>query len=326
VKNAARLLLVAFAAGLQAGARLQLLPAGEFRTIDGRGPFLLDAQAAQAIVADVRARQNRLVIDYEHQTLFAERNGQPAPAAGWFSQVEWVEGEGLYATDVQWTDRARALIEAGEYAYFSPVLTFDPKTRRPSRLMHGGITNTAAIDGMHPLALAANEAAARYAPEETPDVNPLLARLIAALGLAADTTEDQAAAALLALKARADAPVDPAQYVPVETFRATQAEVATLAARLNAQEVNDLVAPALADGRLLPAQEGWARELGKSNVAALKSYLETAQPIAALKGTQTGGKPPKSDRADGEHGLTAEQLVICKTMNIDPKDYAAQRA
>ena len=28
-----------------------------------------------------------LVIDYEHQTLFADKNGAPAPAAGWIKQL-----------------------------------------------------------------------------------------------------------------------------------------------------------------------------------------------------------------------------------------------
>ncbi len=62
-----------------------------------------------------------LPLDYEHQTLNSESNGQPAPAAGWATRFEWRPGAGLFALDVQWTDRARQMIEAGEYRYISPV-------------------------------------------------------------------------------------------------------------------------------------------------------------------------------------------------------------
>jgi len=85
---------------------------------------------------------------------------------------------------------------------------------------------------------------------------------------------------------------DPAKYAPVEVVQAMQTELSALRNAQLAAEVDGLVKPALADGRLLPAQESWARELGLSNLAALQSFLATAQPIAALKGTQTGGHEP----------------------------------
>lgn len=85
---------------------------------------------------------------------------------------------------------------------------------------------------------------------------------------------------------------DPAKFVDVTTMQALQAEVAALRGQINDKEVDQIVVAALASGQILPAQEAWARAHGKENLASLKAYLATAQPIAALTNTQTGGKPP----------------------------------
>ncbi|WP_438805125.1 phage protease [Sodalis sp. (in: enterobacteria)] len=61
----------------------------------------------------------------------ARGNGQPAPAAGWYSQLEWVEGLGLFAVDVEWTERARTLIAAGEYRFVSPLFQYDRQGNVP---------------------------------------------------------------------------------------------------------------------------------------------------------------------------------------------------
>lgn len=69
-----------------------------------------------------------------------------------------------------------------------------------------------------------------------------------------------------------------------------------------------------AKGKLLPAMEAWARDLGKSDLAALKTYIEKNPAIAALNGNQTGGIAP------GEQGdqLTGDALKITQMMGNDP--------
>jgi phage I-like protein len=91
------------------------------------------------------------VVDYEHQTLLAAQNGHPAPAAGWFSKLEWRES-GLFAIDVEWTERATQMIEGGEYKYISPVFAYDKKTGKVLRLLHAALTNNPALDGMDAVA------------------------------------------------------------------------------------------------------------------------------------------------------------------------------
>lgn len=314
--------------GAAAPAEIRLLPAGSFRSADGSGRpagiasgWLLDDAQAARLVAAAAARVSDYAIDYEHQTLLASENGQPAPAAGWFKQLEWRAGDGLYAVDVRWTERAAAMIAAGEYRYLSPVFSYHAKTGAVTGLGPAALTNNPGLDGLTDLA------ALSAFFDLTPEKEKPMKQLLAALGLAEGATEEEALAALAALNsghvteiaALKSAAPDLSKYVPLETMTELRNQVADLTARLNGREVGDMVEVALSDGRLLPAQESWARELGKSNLAALTAYLETARPVAALAGTQTGGKAPSGAGSQGE--LSETDLAMCRSMGIAPEDF-----
>lgn len=329
-------------------APAQLTPDGVFRARDGRPKNLpgwkLDAAIASRVLAKLRARKTPIVVDYEHQTLNADINGQPAPAAGWIDPqtIEYRAGLGLTAP-IEWTAKARAMIEAGEYRYLSPVLSYDPRTGEVLDLLHVALTNFPGLDGMAPVAALSGRFDLDPLPEDLP-VNR--EELIKLLGLEATASDEQIQTGLAALKAKAEAAdakdaeiaalkargpgkPDPAKYVPVETFEAFKAEFAALKCAQAAAEVDGLVARGIADGKLLPAQASWARELGMSNLAALKSYLDKTPAIAALKGMQSGGKPPEG--GDGnEAALDDVQLAVCRQMGVDPAEYrktlAAQAA
>lgn len=322
--------------GVVSASEVQLLPGADFRLQDGRftdaPPFRITADIAARLIAQLEARETRFLIDYEHQTLATDESGQPAPAAGWASRFEWREGAGLFAVDVEWTERARAMIDAGEYKYLSPVFAFEVETGEITRLLHAGLTNFPAIDGMDELAA---RAAARFqmddseAPQEDASMNPALKKLLARLNLAEEATEEQLAAAvekladdhevLVAAKAKPPEP-DPAKYVPIGVVEELKTEVVALREAATDRDVQALVGQALEAGKLLPGQKEWAEKLGKSDIAALREYVDKAQPIAALKGTQTGGLPPKpEDLGDGE--LSEQQLAMCKAMGLDPEVY-----
>lgn len=285
----------------QAPTEFRLMPAGRFKAKDGRpagipqGWNLTDALAQKLI--DAANRQNdRFLIDYDHQTLYAKNHGGKAPAAGWFSKLEWRPGDGLYALGVEWTSSAKTAIGAKEYRYISPVLTYDAKSGDVTGLLMAAIVNYAALDGLTDLAAAA---AQMFHIQRTPRMNELLKLL----GLSEDADEATALAALNAILAERDqakadhlaalsATPDPAKFVPVEALQTMQADLATLKAKVDDDEIKALIEPALADGRLTEAQRPWATDLGKSNRAALQAFLDTAQPIAALSGLQSKGKPP----------------------------------
>jgi len=335
---------------------LQLTPSGAFRAQDGRptdvAAWFINADIAARVIQLASTAANSLVIDYEHQTLNAEVNGQPAPAAGWFKNMEWRDGIGLFAVNVDWTDKAKAFIADKEYKYISPVFSYSKNTGEVIKMLHVALTNTPALDGMQAVALKNLETSLQLPIEET--MNPVLKALLAKLGLPETTSEADAMTAVTALKAKADqidakdaeivglkakadqltakdAEIaalkannagsdnpDPAKFVPIEAMTAMQTQIAALSAKFQTGEVNDVVTVALKEGRLLPAQESWARELGNKDLASLKSFIASAPPIAALKGTQTEGKPPVTDpNAD----LSDEQVAICKALGLSKEDY-----
>lgn len=348
---------------------LQLTPGQDFAPSDGRAmdvpAWRMDAQVAQRVIAAFNAQQPP-VIDYEHQTLHKEANGQPAPAAGWMHGLRWIEGQGLFA-QAELTERARGLVQAGEYRYFSPVFEYARGTGEVSRILMGALTNHPAIAGMEAINLMA-AASARFgaavpASQEQPPfknttttetaVNELLKKLLTALGLPETTSEDDALKALGAMKTQlgaahqeldlddtADAPAvaaacarlraqggaDPALFVPVAAVRELQTQVAALTAQSRTRQVDDLVAPALQDGRLLPALEVWARELGGKDVAALSAYLAAAQPMAALAGTQTRGLAPQGGHSGNPHGLSDSEMAVAVACGMTPEAYAGGRS
>jgi phage I-like protein len=264
---------IAFLATLTALApdtnEIQLMPAGEFRAIDGRPgkgkAWQMDAKAAQALIALHGARANPLAIDYEHQTFKSEENGQPAPAAGWIQSLEWREGQGLFAK-VQWTERAKQMIAAGEYKYISPAFKSAPEGGAPKELLPAALVNYPAIDGMQEVALSAIAEKFNRPSSQENSMKELLAAVLAALGLKEDVKQEDAVKAIATLKAdagkkaeletqittlKAAAP-DPAKYVPIDSVKELQTQVATLTAANQEREVNELVTTAIADGKLLP--------------------------------------------------------------------------
>ena len=185
----------------KAAGRIQLFPAGTFAARDGRPGNLrgvnatswrLTAQDAEAVIAHWQRTATPLVVDYEHQTQLAAQNGQPAPAAGWITSLEWEEGRGLFA-GVDWTDKARAHIRAGEYRYISPVFAFDRQSGAVLRLICAALTNHPALDGM-------DAASATFTPYEEPPMKQILA----ALGLPETADEAAALAALTTLRQERD--------------------------------------------------------------------------------------------------------------------------
>ena len=68
---------------------VKILPLGRVQSM--KGTFEVDDESCRTIMAQFKGRHLDLVIDYEHQTLHKEANGQPAPAAGWMHGLRWIE-------------------------------------------------------------------------------------------------------------------------------------------------------------------------------------------------------------------------------------------
>jgi phage I-like protein len=338
------------------GGEAQLLPAGTFAARDGRpGPGkswrIDDAQGAR-LAADINAIASKtpIVIDYEHQTLRAEANGQPAPAAGWITRVEWRAGQGLFAS-VNWTDAAKARIAGGEYRYISPVITSDEEGNVVG-LHLAALVNHPALVGMEPVVA---QLAARFNLNNEPESSmTLLAALTAALALKADAKDDDVVTAVTALKAKAakadDKPALPAPLVTalglkegadeaaalaaittlkggdkeaMTAMAALQTQVATLSAQIATEKVTKIVEDAIAAHKLVPAQRDWAMKLGKADVAQLQAFVKDAPVLEGLKG-QSNGDPGAGNEGSNDDAADlarraslyqAEQLKAGITVN-----------
>lgn len=340
---------------------VQLLPAGEFAARDGRpGPgkkWRLDDVSGPALVAEVNrdAALNELPIDYEHQTLLARSNGQPAPAAGWVSALTWEPGRGVFTTP-RWTAAAKARIEAGEYRYISPVISYDPDSGQVTGLQMAALTNKPGLQGMQAV-LSALDAYAGQSSHTTPPNNHhrqepsmSLAAILVALGLPADTPETTALTAVTALKARAETPAVPkavaaalglaeganeaaalsaitalkAEDSTTKTLIATlTTDLAALRGQLQEGEITALVDGAISEGKFLPAHRDYLLKQGRGNLAELKAYVQAAPVIAGLKGQ---GAPAKSGEGAGggtqTAALTAQQKSIAASLGISEEAYA----
>lgn len=337
--------------------KTRLIPAGQFDaprgSMRGGGPWRLDEAHARRVIDLAANRGTDIVVDYEHQTLLSESNGQPAPAAGWVDprSLEW-RADGLYGR-IQWTAAAKRAVSPGpegeppEYRYLSPVFPYAAETGAVLDLLHLSLTNNPAISDGDAVLAAARRASAAPQQEDDP-VNR--EQLIKALGLASDATDEQIEAGIAALKAKADeadgvrkalslkddakatdavaalkakadkpaAEPDMAKFVPKAVYDEQAAQLAALKTGSETAELDRLIEEGLKDGRI--AGQATADWLKGQGLAACKAHLEDTPSVAALKATQTQGKPPKED-AKGKDELSDAELAVCKSMGISPEAY-----
>jgi phage I-like protein len=288
--------LAANAEGIATEAHL--LPPGPFRATDGRPydceAWLLNAEIAGQVIARMAAKANDTLIDYEHQSLRARDNGQKVLAAGWFKEMQWRDGKGLYAVNIDWNNAAKAHIQAKEYRYISTVFFYYERSGEVLEVVSVALTNTPALDGLD--GLDEQELAVlsqRFTLPSQEHTMPKPEEQLAALtqerdGLAGKLTDltaelDNKTAQLAALTAERDT-----LKAQVEAAAAEQAQAALTAVQ---NEKTRLLAAAA--GTLPPALLKWAERL---NLADLTEYLEKAAPLALT--TRQADPAPRGQSAE----------------------------
>lgn len=279
--------------------------------------------------------------------------------------LEWrdppVAHPGLYAINPKWTAAASAHIAADEIRYVSPVFSYDAKTGEVLDILNVALTNNPAIDGMQAVTLAAASLlAATDLPNPTESameieellerlrylfnlptlatIDEIAAELDKAKALINTNTADAAATSLLdilaakdnkiaALTAQAGTAPDLSQFAPIAVVRELQQQVAALTSGTVENRVEKLIEAGKADGRIIgDAMETYLTDMGKQNIAALTAYLDAAQPIAALSGMQTGGKPPVSDEQVAALSITDEDRAVASQLGLDESVFIKQRS
>lgn len=323
---------------------IQIFPSGRFYAKDNRRPegWKLTQEFADKLISAADAQKDDYMVDFEHQTIYVASNGQPNPAAGWFKQLEYRDGEGLFAK-VKWTKEAASLIQDDKYRYISPFFESDDEGNVLS-LFNVGLTNTPAIDGMAKVvALSEIIETKRSRSNFLSELESLVAN---SSGLSADqlvgavkemvnqvnwlTTEvpktDPAPVdpqpdpkADPATDPKVEETPDPSKFVPIEMFDEVKEQLAALQSQQTTEALNIIVEEALQDGKITPAQKQWAMSLGKQNIDSLKQYISSAPVITRV------GEKQSTPGSGNPTALSQDAKDKSFQMNMTPERYAELR-
>lgn len=319
---------------------IHVVPIGTWKGHHTAPPFAVTAKDCADIVATAAARKIDIVIDYEHQSISAQKTGSPAPAAGWIDRLE-ARNDGVWAHVKSWTERAGQYLRAREYRYVSPVIEFrhrDPVSGEPvgKRLACVALTNIPFFAGELPSVTARGE-----------PMN-LLALLLSTLSLPETTTEEAAVDAVKELKAKADSAgamaanaeigeaVCASLKVDAATAMAQLDDVLTHKGYVPAQQhldlmaastiavadrdIEKLVARALELGKITPAMKPTFLGMAGKDYDAACTWLDNA-PIVVGLGTTAAGK-----KLAAKGKLTPAEAAICASMSLTEDEYIAARA
>jgi phage I-like protein len=324
---------------------LRLFAAGFIETT--KGVFKFDDESCSSVMRCWQEIGRDYPFDYEHASVFAMFATDPAEAgkaAGWF-KPEVRNGE-CWATGIEWTPKAREKILAKEFRYTSPTFRHDDESR-VLELYACALTNDPATKGAKPVINHRGPAAAPASPSGDEKETHMLKLLAARLGLPDTSTEAEVVAALSRHqdKARADADaiaalvalsdkstvneasgVFQAWKAGAEQVTALSAKVSDLSAKLDAVEkakleveIDTLVKGAVAAGKLPPANEKLAREMGAKDIAMLRAWVE-ALPVVV---TPSGSEKKPDDKSGPAITLSDEHKAIAAKLGVDPAKAAA---
>ncbi|WP_419001925.1 phage protease [Alistipes sp.] len=314
---------------------ISVLPFGH--VVSQKGEFDVDEESLAAMKEQIAQRGVDLVVDYEHQTLTGER----APAAGWVKEL--FAEDGHIKARVEWTIPAKQYLENKEYRYLSPVITVRKSDNKATGLHSLALTNTPAIAGMTPIVNSST-----FQGGET-NMNELIKKIAAALGLGEDADEEQILTALSAcveenkaLKEAAEGGKKPedqddsivanksvCELLGLKAGASTADVAASIMAlkggvdgrvkaleeKLADRDAEEAVELALKSGKITPAQRGWAKGYALKSPDGFKEFLEKA-PQAVPMSEIAGGdalalKGNKPDEAT---------MLVCKQLGVSAED------
>ena len=310
---------------------VHLLPAGTFRGVDGRGPYVLgDARAV------IQASRLPLPIDESHATDLAEPNGGPAPARGWIVALE-ARADGVWGR-VDWTPTGRNLVVERAYRGISPVFTHARQGGRVIGLLRAALTNNpnltqlatlhtqensmdliAELRALHSLPAEADEAAVLQACRAAHTATTQHAAQLTAICAAAGITPSQDAAAISTALATARAQSGDVGALRQEVVT-LQTQLQTLRADQARHAATTLVDDAMRAGKPI------TKVLRDHYIARATADLDAVRrELDALPSIHAGGivKPPAGD--GGGDTLSAEEKQVIALMGVNPEAFQKAR-
>lgn len=289
---------------------IHLIPGGEIVGRDGRTWRMMDAHA---VVAATNAHDIDIPVDYEHQTERAPKNGQPAPAAGWIKELA-VRESGIWGR-VEWTAKARQMIQNREYRYISPVFSYEKHSRDVLELLSAGLTN---IPNLELVALNRKE-------ERNPE--QFTKELQSSLGLAEDADQKeilQKVASIQVATAINNGSVepDPEKYVPVEQVKRMLTGFNVERQTQSEETISTKVDKSIQEGLFPPALRSWATALCRHSPGSFDEFTGSIVPMALTQRSGLEGRDP--DIAMNSRGTALEQEVA-EALGVDLNSMLAKR-
>jgi phage I-like protein len=236
------------------------------------------------------------------------------PAAGWGKEMRVQDGRVQALID--WTDAAKAAIEAKEAMYLSPVFDYDESTGRVIQIVCAGLTNLPNLHlaplTKHSMGKPMDDIVERICyvlnlpMTSTPDeIKTHLERVVSYLG------QGGAASAEASMKkvahslglpesttwpeiARAAASrLESGAFVPKADFDRVSHELETLKKDSHAAAVDTAVREAMQARKIVPAQEGVMRAFASRDMEGFKAFIE-AQPEIVKAGETVPNAPPSA--------------------------------
>lgn len=296
-----------------------LLPAGQVAGRDGRA-WINDIP--DAVIASFAESGLDIPVDFEHATELKAPQGEPAPAAGWIKELQSRNGE-LWGR-VEWTAKGREAVSSKEYRYLSPVIVFDRATNRIVRLTSVGLTNR---PNLHLPALNR-----QLQPEEELSMNQQqFAALLAALGLAANATAEQALNHVTKLQGDLATACNRAEQPPLDKFVPRADHDAALAKAANAEQkltevqaqitetaINAEIDTALKAGKITPATVEYHKAQCRMDggLDRFKAFCQAAPTVAADTSASLSGRP----MSGVESALNAEEAKVAAMFGNSVED------
>lgn len=289
---------------------VHLLPAGDVRTADGRGPYRV--KAMQSICAASIQPGKKLPLDEAHSTDKGAALGQPHPARGWITQLE-PRDDGIWGK-VDWTKSGTALMEDKAYAGISPAILHD-KDGNVLKVLRASLTNTPNLVGLTSL----------HSEEVGMDLKAMLIEL---LGLDSNADDATIAAALKA-KLEGDKPALQSQNLAEHpVVLALQSQMADLAGenRTLKDGAARSVATAYVDGEIAKQRVG----LKPLRDEYISMHMEnSARTVKLIEGmpivenlTVTGDLPPTAKT----NALGEVDHQVMALFGVDEETYKAELA
>ncbi len=296
---------------------VEVLPPGP--TVTGRDGRTWSYDPAEVLAATkAHTAGADLPFDYVHATELKAPQGDDAPASGWAREYRLNE-RGAIEARVEWTAKARNAIAEREYRYLSPVFIYDD-AGRIHRFSSFGLTNKPNL-----LIKALN------AEQPTTENHPMLAAAIrAALGLPETATEDEAVAAIKALKEAKETALNSEKapslqlYVPRGDYNALEQRAANAEQKLADRDKADLdkainaeIEAALKAGKITPATKGYhlAACQEEGGLERFREFVKAAPSVTATVVPE--GKVDEQNKT----ALNAEQQQAARMFGMTDDQY-----